>query len=566
MRWKLHKEAAPGLADTLMNELNINKAIALLLIQRNIKNYQAAKAFFRPSYEYLHNPFLMKDMDKAIERIKKAILHKEKILIYGDYDVDGTTAVALVYSFLKQEGALVHYYIPDRYAEGYGISFKGVDYANENNFTLIIALDCGIKAIDKVDYANAKNIDFIICDHHLPGEQLPQALAILDPKRKDCAYPFKELSGCGIGYKLAQAYLQATEQSEDILEEYIDLVAVSIAADIVPITDENRILAYFGLIKLNTLTRPGFRSIVDLNKIKKDLSINDLVFIIAPRINAAGRIEHGSKAVELLIADSMRKAEEVAKEINVSNVQRKDLDQAITAEAIEMIESSEHMKLRKSTVVYHESWHKGVVGIVASRLVDRFYRPTIVLTHSNGKITGSARSVKDFDVYEAIDACSELLEQYGGHKYAAGLTLNPENVNLFTEKFEAVVSSTITDELLIPELEVDLQIDFSDINDKFYRILKQFAPHGPGNMTPVFVTENVLDTGNAKIVGNNHLRMELCQASNPKIRFQAIAFDKGEYLTLVKKRIPFKICYSLQENEWNGNKSLQLFIRGINNL
>ncbi len=561
MRWKINTSASASTVNKLIDELNIDKVNATLLAQRNITNFDAARNFFRPAYDQLHDPFLMKDMDKAISRIQTALQNNEKILVFGDYDVDGTTAVALVYGYLKTTGAQVRYYIPDRYSEGYGISFKGIDYAAENDYSLVIALDCGIKANDKIDYANSKNIDFIICDHHLPGEELPKAYAVLDPKRKDCSYPYKELSGCGIGYKLIQAFLKATEQSEEILEDYIDLVAVSIAADIVPITGENRVLAHFGLKKLNTLSRPGFRSIIDLNKFKKDLTITDLVFVIAPRINAAGRIEHGSKAVELLVSDTMQKAEAVAKGINVTNLQRKDLDQAITAEAIEMIEANAELSTKKSTVVYHEDWHKGVVGIVASRLVEKFYRPTIVLTKSNGKITGSARSVKDFDVYEAIDACSELLEQFGGHKYAAGLTLAPENMQLFSDKFEQVVRASITDDLLIPEQEIDLEINFNDIGSKFFRVLKQFAPHGPGNMTPVFVSDNVLDTGYAKIVGNNHLKLELYQNENPAVKFAAIAFDKGDYLSHFKKRLPLKVCYTINENEWNGLKSVQLMVK-----
>ena len=561
MRWKINTSVSVPTVNKLMNDLNLDRINATLLAQRGISDFDSAKNFFRPSYEQLHDPFLMKDMDKAISRIQTALKKKEKILIFGDYDVDGTTAVALVYGYLKTTGATVRYYIPDRYAEGYGISLKGIDYAAENNYSLVIALDCGIKANDKIEYANTKGVDFIICDHHLPGEELPKAHAVLDPKRKDCIYPYKELSGCGIGYKLIQALLKATEQPEELIEEYIDLVAVSIAADIVPVTGENRVLAHFGLKKINTLSRPGFRSIIDLNKFKKDLTISDLVFVIAPRINAAGRIEHGSKAVELLVADTIQKSEQFAKEINVTNGHRKDLDQAITAEAIEMVETNAELVNKKSTVVYHESWHKGVVGIVASRLVEKFYRPTIVLTKSNGKITGSARSVKNFDVYEAIDACSELLEQFGGHKYAAGLTLAPENIQLFSEKFEQVVCASITDDMLIPEQEVDLQINFDEITEKFFRILKQFAPHGPGNMSPVFVTENVYDTGFAKIVGNNHLKLELYQKENPGIKIPAIAFDKGDYFDHIKKRLPLKVCYTINENEWNGVKSIQLMVK-----
>ncbi|HEY1040357.1 MAG TPA: single-stranded-DNA-specific exonuclease RecJ [Bacteroidia bacterium] len=562
-RWKINTSYDKLLAGKLQSELNIDRVNATLLVQRGINDYQSAKEFFRPSLDMLHDPFLMKDMDKAIDRINKSFSKKEKILIYGDYDVDGTTAVALTYSFFKSYGANVGFYIPDRYNEGYGISFKGIDYAKENGYSLIIALDCGIKSIDKVAYANEKEVDFIICDHHLPGEELPDAIAVLDPKRKDCSYPYKELTGCGLGYKLCQAIIQSNKQNEKILENFIDLVAVSIAADIVPITGENRVLAHYGLKRVNALSRPGFRAVIDLNKLKKELTITDLVFVLAPRINAAGRIEHGSQAVELLIADTIEKAEEIAKQINHTNTRRKDLDQAITGEAIQIIESDTLAIARKSTVVYSENWHKGVVGIVASRLVEKFYRPTIVLTQSNGKITGSARSVKDFDVYEAIEACSELLEQFGGHKYAAGLTLAPENIVAFSEKFERIVSSTITDEMLIPELEIDMEIQLAEITDKFFRILRQFAPHGPENMTPIFVSQNVFDTGFVKVVGNNHLKLEFYQKENPGVKFNAIAFDKGQYYQDFRNQTPAKICYQIQENLFNGVASIQLVVKEI---
>ncbi|MDP2385664.1 MAG: single-stranded-DNA-specific exonuclease RecJ [Bacteroidota bacterium] len=562
-RWKINTEYDKLLAGKLQSELNIDRINAILLVQRGIIDFESAKQFFRPSLDLLHDPFLMKDMDKAIDRINTALSKREKVLIYGDYDVDGTTAVALTYSFFKSYGVDAGFYIPDRYNEGYGISFKGIDFAKENGYSLIIALDCGIKSIDKVDYANEKEIDFIICDHHLPGEFLPKAVAVLDPKRKDCDYPYKELTGCGLGYKLCQAIIRSNKQNEKVLENFIDLVAVSIAADIVPITGENRVLAHYGLKRINALSRAGFRAVIDLNKLKKELTISDLVFVLAPRINAAGRIEHGSQAVELLIADTIERAEEIAKQINLTNTRRKDLDQAITGEAINIIETDVLSVTRKSTVVYSENWHKGVVGIVASRLVERFYRPTIVLTQSNGKITGSARSVKDFDVYEAIEACSELLEQFGGHKYAAGLTLVPENIVAFQEKFERIVSSTITDEMLIPELEIDIQIQLTEITDKCFRILKQFAPHGPGNMIPVFVSENIFDTGYVKIVGNNHLKLELYQKGKPEVKFQAIAFDKGEHYENFRNQIPAKICYQVQENIFNGVPSIQLVVKDI---
>lgn len=562
-RWKINDSFDEQLVNKLQVDLSIDKINATLLAQRSITDFNSAKDFFRPSLDKLHDPFLMKDMDKAIARVNLALHNKEKILVYGDYDVDGTTAVALTYSFLKNYSPLISFYIPDRYSEGYGISFKGIDFAKENGFTLIIALDCGIKSIDKVDYANERGVDFIICDHHLPGDTIPNAIAVLDPKRKDCPYPYKELTGCGLGYKLCQAILLSNKQDESILENYIDLVAVSIAADIVPITGENRVLAHFGLKKVNALSRPGFRAVIDLNKLKRELTISDLVFVLAPRINAAGRIEHGSKAVELLISDTVEKAEATAKQINQTNTDRKVLDQSITTEAISLIEADILLSTKKSTVVFSENWHKGVVGIVASRLVEKFYRPTIVLTQSNGKVTGSARSVKDFDVYEAIEACSELLDQFGGHKYAAGLTLDPTNVIAFQEKFELIVSSTIKDEMLIPEIEIDLEINFSEINDKFFRILKQFAPYGPGNMLPVFKSSDVFDSGNVRIVGTNHLKLELYQKNNPYLRLNAIAFDKAHLLENFQNQIPAKICYQLQENTFNNITTIQLIVKEL---
>lgn len=562
-RWKIKNTFRSSINDELKLAINVDENIAELLLQRGITDFDSAKRFFRPSIDDLHDPFLMKGMHDAIARINKALLQNEKILVYGDYDVDGTTAVALVYSFLKNFTSNISYYIPDRYIEGYGISTKGIDFAKSNNFSLIIALDCGIKSIDKVAYATGLGIDFIICDHHLPGNQVPAAVAVLDPKQIDCQYPYKELTGCGLGYKLCHAFEKSNLQQTSILNNYIDLVALSIAADIVPITGENRILAHFGLKKINAFSRSGFRAVLNQSKVKKEFTISDLVFVLGPRINAAGRIEHGSKAVELLVADTPEHAEEIAKQINLTNSIRKDLDQNITLEAIKLIESDEEALSKKATVVYNEKWHKGVVGIVASRLVEKFYRPTIVLTHSNGKITGSARSVKDFDVYEAIEACSELLDQYGGHKYAAGLTLDPSNIDAFKSKFERIVSSNITEEMLVPELEIDRKINFSEINDKFFRILKQFAPHGPGNMIPVFLSEGVFDTGNARIVGLNHLKMELYQLNNPEFRINAIAFDKAHLLDSVLSAKPFHICFQIQENNFNNKSTIQLIVKDI---
>lgn len=495
-RWSINSSADEKVVNQLAEELKIEKVLANLLVQRDIKTYEEAKKFFRPSLDDLHDPFLMKDMDIAIARLEKAISNKEKILVFGDYDVDGTTAVALVYSFLKNlptsEG-LVDYYIPDRYAEGYGISFMGIDFAKENNFSLIIALDCGIKAIDKIDYANERNIDFIICDHHRPGDTLPKAVAILDPKRNDCNYPFDELCGCGVGFKLVQAYAQKNNIPFSELAKYLDLTAISIASDLVPIVGENRALCYFGLEQINKNPRKGIKAILDLANIKKEVTMNELVFTVGPRINAAGRIETGRNAVALLVSDNHADAKISGININTSNTERRVLDVSITQHAFSMIDGSEELIKRKSTVLFHPDWHKGVIGIVASRLIERYYRPTIVLTESNGMATGSARSVKDFDVYDAIEACSDLLEQFGGHKYAAGLSMKLENLAAFQKKFEEVVSSTIKDHMLIPEIAIDAELKLSDITPKFFRILKQFEPFGPGNMSPVFMSKNIVD-------------------------------------------------------------------------
>jgi len=562
-RWKIKDKADAAVIQKLRTELGIDATLANILAQRGISTFDLAKDFFRPSLSQLHDPFLMKDMDKAISRIEQALKNNEKILIYGDYDVDGTTAVALVYTYFKSLHKNIDYYIPDRYAEGYGISFKGIDWARENSYSLIIALDCGIKAIDKIEYANKYKIDFIICDHHRPGEEIPKAVAVLDPKRTDCSYPFKELCGCGIGLKLVQAYLQKNKLPFEDLEPYLDLAAVSIAADIVPVVDENRILAHFGLKRFNANPRPGFKAMLELANVKRELTLSDLVFIIGPRINAAGRIENGKKAVELLISDNSASALTSGASINITNTQRRDLDVKITEQALGMIDNNPILIERKSTVLFHNEWHKGVIGIVASRLTEKYYRPTVVLTESNGLATGSARSVKDFDVYEAIEACSDLLEQFGGHKYAAGLTLKLENVEAFQNKFEKIVSSTIQDHMLIPEIEIDEAISLSDINQKFLRVLKQLAPFGPENMSPVFLTENILDSGTVRIVGSNHLRMDVCHPDNPKETFAAIAFGFGHLFNHVYSRKPFKICYSIEETEWNGNINLQLNVKDM---
>ncbi len=578
-RWVIKEQGEDKLVKTLARELSIGKQLANLLVQRGIKTFQEAKTFFRPELSQLHDPFLMKDMDVAVERIEQAIIKEEKILVYGDYDVDGTSAVALVYSFFKSQykSENIDFYIPDRYNEGYGISFKGIDFAYENGLKLIIALDCGIKATEQIKYAKEKGIDFIICDHHRPGDTLPEAIAILDPKRNDCNYPFNELSGCGIGFKLAQAYAQKNNISFNDLIQYLDLVVVSIASDIVPITGENRILAYFGLKQLNSnpcagleavltfsgIKRLGKSSVTDEQIFSRLLNINDLVFFVGPRINAAGRIEDGRNAVELLICKDLVAAMEIGEYININNTERKSLDSSITQSALDMILADKIMASRKTTVVFHPEWHKGVVGIVASRLIETYYRPTIVLTESNGLITGSARSVKDFDIYDAIDACSDLLEHFGGHKYAAGLSLKPENLQAFMEKFEKVVSGTITEDMLIPEVEIDSELELTDISPKFFRVLKQFAPFGPGNMAPVFLTKGLVDKGYARIVGANHLRLCVMYPGIYNPEYNAIAFGQSNYLPLVTNGKLFSLCYHIDENEWNGNVSLQLVVKDI---
>ena len=562
-QWKIHTNSNTKAVEELQQQLNVDAIIAKLLVQRNIFSFEEAKDFFRPDLKQLHDPFLMKGMDVAIERINTAIEKNEKVLIYGDYDVDGTTAVSVVYSFFKDHIAKIDYYIPDRYKEGYGISFTAVDFAETNNFSLIIALDCGIKANDKVDYANQKNIDFIICDHHLPGDKVPNAVAVLDPKQNDCNYPYKELSGCGIGLKLIEAFSKKYKFDLDVCYKYLDLVAVSIAADIVPLNGENRVMAHFGLEKINKDPRPGIKALLNLNQLKQAITITTLVFVLAPRINAAGRIEHGSKAVELLICEDEIHAEEFAKAINETNTQRKDLDLGTTTEAIAQLEENILSGNKKSTVLFSPTWHKGVVGIVASRLIEKYYRPTIILTESDGKVSGSARSVKEYDVYSAIEKCSDLLEQFGGHKFAAGLTLKKENLEAFINKFEKVVSESITDDQLIPKVDIDIELEFHEISDKLVRILKQFAPHGPHNMTPSFYCKNVFETGWGKVFGNNHLKLELFQKSNPNIRFQAIAYDKGDYINFFQRKIPMDIVFKIMENEYKGVTTIQFMIEDL---
>ena len=561
MRWTLKPKPNLETVQFLQHALQVEEPIAALLAQRGIETYEQAKDFFRPRLEDLHDPFLMKDMQKAVERIEKAIENNENILVYGDYDVDGTTAVSLMSSYLKTEYPNVATYIPDRYGEGYGVSFKGIDFAEDNNFTLIIALDCGIKAIDKVAYAEEKNIDFIICDHHRPGDIVPSAVAILDPKQNDCNYPYDELCGCGVGFKLIQALASKKGKTIEDLIEYLDLVATAIGADIVPITGENRILAFHGLQVINQNPRAGFKAII--NQIKKEtLTITDVVFVIAPRINAAGRMKHGQYAVDLLTETNVEAAEVCAKEIEDFNTDRREADKQITIEALQQVEDNNE-KERVTSVVYQEDWHKGVIGIVASRLIETYYRPTLVFTKSGDKLAASARSVKGFDVYNALEACSEHIEQFGGHKYAAGLTLKEENYEAFKQKFEDVVEATIDKRLLTQEITIDRQIELNDISDKFYRILSQFAPFGPGNMSPVFMSDNLKDTGYGKCVGEDdkHLRITVKQPNSNQI--VCIGFGLGDKLGVIKGNKPFQAVYSIDENEWKGNVSLQLKLRDI---
>ena len=550
----------------LQEKLGVSRTIANLLVQRGITNYDVARAFFRPDLKDLHDPFLMKDMDKAVDRLLQALNNQESVLVYGDYDVDGTTAVSLIFSYFRKYFNNIDYYIPDRYKEGYGVSYIGIDYAAENGQKLIIALDCGIKAVEKVEYARSKGIDFIICDHHTPGDKIPDAVAVLDPKRKDCNYPYDELSGCGVGFKLIQAFHQRQEGDFNEIIRYLDLVAISIASDIVPITGENRILTYYGLRQVNESPSTGVKTILKIANIdEKEISVEDIVFRIGPRINAAGRMESGKKSVDLLISDEEKPAMSIAEKINSFNIDRRSVDLTITQEALNLINSDRSLQDRKSTVLYNPNWHKGVIGIVASRLMDYYYRPTIILTRSNGMATGSARSVNGFDLYQAIEGCSDLLENFGGHKYAAGLTLRVKNVPEFQKRFEAIVDENIHPDQLIPVVEIDTEIQLSEINEKFYRILKQFQPFGPHNMAPVFLTENVVDNGDGKTVGNNgdHLKLCLVQEQDPYHVFPAIAFQQGNIFKKIKGGHAFDICYSIDENKFRGTSVIQLNIKDI---
>ena len=560
MRWTLKTTPNITTVQQLSKDLSIDDTLSKLLVQRGVSTFEEAKKFFRPSLEELHDPFLLKDMDLAVSRIEKAIASNENILIYGDYDVDGTTSVSLVASYLKTITTSISTYIPDRYDEGYGISYKGIDFAADNNFSLIIALDCGIKAIDKVAYANKKKVDFIICDHHKPGPKIPKAVAVLNPKRVDCSYPYDELCGCGVGFKLVQALASKRGQTIEDLTQYLDLVAIAIAADIVPITGENRVLTYFGLQVINSNPRNGIKAIIQ-EVHKKVLTITDVVFIIAPRINAAGRIKHGNAAVQLLTEANFEQALEFAKAINQYNTERRVLDAQITIEALLQIEENKE-KEQFTSVVFNETWHKGVIGIVASRLIETYYRPTLVFTKSGNKLAASARSVKGFDVYEALEQCSEFIEQFGGHKYAAGLTLDPEMYTAFKNKFEEVVKNTIDRELLIPEITIDASLELSDISPKFFRILQQMGPFGPQNMKPVFSTTSVRDNGYGKTVGadKSHLKLNIIYGADKKT-YNAIGFGLGNKMKFIQNN--FDIAYSLDENEWNGRTSLQLLLKDI---
>ncbi len=562
MRWILKEQPSAEKVNALSKSLGVDILISKLLVQRGIETYEEAKQFFRPKLDDLHNPYLMKNMDVAVARIEKAIANNENILVYGDYDVDGTTAVSLMSSYLLSLYPNVSTYIPDRYEEGYGISFKGIDFADDNDFSLIIALDCGIKAIDKVEYASEKNIDFIICDHHRPGNEIPKAIAVLDPKQEDCKYPYDELCGCGVGFKLIQALAVNQNQTIDDLIPYLDLVATAIAADIVPMTGENRVLAYHGLQVINKSPRVGIKALIHQLDRKK-LTITDVVFVIAPRINAAGRMKHGQHAVDILTEPNFESALKLASGIETFNSDRKELDKKITDEALQQIkETNEEQNL--ATVVYSETWHKGVIGIVASRLIETYYRPTLVFTKSGNKYAASARSVKGFDVYNAIGQCSEFVEQFGGHKYAAGLTLLPENYERFKLKFEEIVKKTMPDELKTPQLSISSEMELSEISPKIFRVLKQFAPFGPLNMHPLFMSSGLRDNGYGKQVGadKSHLKLNIIDGANQKT-YNAIGFGLGDKLQLIGNGKSFNAAFTLDENHWNGTTSLQLILKDI---
>ena len=565
-QWIVKTPADEDRAAQLATELGIDRVLAHLLIQRGVSTFEEARSFFRPRLEDLHDPFLMKDMDKAVERLHKAITSGEKILVYGDYDVDGTTAVAQVYSFIKQFSPKVQFYIPDRDDEGYGLSYKALDWASDNGIGLVITLDCGIKAIDKVEYARGKGMEVIICDHHLPEDELPKAAAILDPKREDCHYPFDDLCGCGVGFKLAQGYIKKYGLEFSLLEPLLDLQVVSIASDLVSMTGENRILAHFGLKRLNENPRKGLLAMINLAKLEPGhIGIDDIVFKIGPRINAAGRMESGRLAVELLTATDDRTAFRIGDQINENNNERKSIDREITQQALEMVQGGKALAAENVTIVYNPTWNKGVVGIVASRLVEAYYKPTVVLTKSNGFVTGSARSVQGFDLYSSIENCADLLENFGGHMYAAGLTMKEENLEEFCRRMNSFVADNISREELTPVVEIDARLDFSQITPKFTRILKQFQPFGPGNNNPVFLTEDVYDAGNGRKVGAGgvHLKLDVMQESQPYRQIAAIGFNMAHYYEHIKNGNPIDICYSIVENFYRGSSTVQLRLKDI---
>ncbi len=564
-KWIIKEKGDNVVVRQLAGALGVTESLANLMVQRNIKTPADAQTFFHPSLEYLHDPFMMKDMNIAVDRLSTAIKRNEKILVYGDYDVDGTTAVALVYSFLREQYSNVEYYIPDRYKEGYGVSFQGIDFAVQNNCKVIITLDCGIKAVEKIKYAKNKGLDVIVCDHHYPGDEIPGALAVLDPKQPGCNYPYKELSGCGVGFKLIHAYAKIQGIPFSSISQYLDLVAVSIASDIVPITGENRVLAYFGLKQLNDSPQTGLKEIIKEAEVSRALTIEDVVFKIGPRINAAGRMETGGRAVELLISSDTKLATGMSKEINNYNNERRTVDRVITTEAMRMISEAPRAVNAKTTVLFNPSWKKGVIGIVASRLIETYYRPTVILTESNGFATGSARSVQGYDLYQAIEACSDLLESFGGHMFAAGLTLKKENIKPFTERFEQYVNSTITEDQMAPRVFIDTELSVPEISEEFFNVMNQFQPYGPENMAPIFVSKGVFDSGTGRMVGANgeHLKLDLCHESTGAKTIPAIAFGQADHFEYIRKGNPFDICYSVEMNEFRGNRNLQLNIRDI---
>lgn len=544
----------------MQDSLKINRILCKILVQRGITSFEEARHFFRPQLNQLHNPWLMKDMEKATNRVLQGFHQKEKILVFGDYDVDGTTAVACMHKFLKTQHEQVDFYIPNRYKEGYGVSKAGIDFAKENGFTLIIALDCGIKSVEHVAYANTLNIDFIICDHHLPDEKIPDAIAILNPKQKDCGYPFKELCGCGVGFKLISALCEKLNLPDETPHEYLDLVATAIAADIVPIIGENRVLTFHGLKKANENPNLGIKALSTLSAIKLPMHIHNLVFMIAPRVNAAGRMDDARKAVQMFIAETENEALHFAEMLHSDNTDRKEADSSITQEALEIISNNSEWTKRKSTVVFQSHWHKGVVGIVASRIIETYYRPTVVLTQSGDYVAGSARSVAGFNLYEAVHACREFLLGYGGHFAAAGLTLETDKVDAFREKFEEIVSATITEDLLIPEIIIDAEIQLKDITPSFYNILQQMEPFGPENMTPVFIAKGVRDTGFSRIVKEDHLKFVIQQGDTT---ITGIGFNMADKFSIVESGRPFDLVFKIDENEWNGNKNLQVRVEDV---